>query len=230
MNAAIGTVLLDIEGTIAPIAFVHKVLFPFARRALAGFLETHWDEPAVREARRQVALDAATAEFDRAALVGHLHELMDRDAKATGLKLLQGLVWERGYASGELRSTLFDDVAPALRRWHAASVGIRIYSSGSVAAQRVFFRHTTDGDLTSLISGWYDTTSGPKRHVGSYRTIAADIGGKADGIVFVSDVPEELDAAAAAGLRTRLAVRPGNAPVGATDHARVESLDEISVA
>jgi enolase-phosphatase E1 len=31
-------VLLDIEGTTTPIAFVHDVLFPFARAHLAGFL------------------------------------------------------------------------------------------------------------------------------------------------------------------------------------------------
>src|SRR5207342_1001605 len=37
-DRGIRVVLLDIEGTTTPIAFVHDVLFPFARAHLAGFL------------------------------------------------------------------------------------------------------------------------------------------------------------------------------------------------
>ncbi len=140
---------------------------------------------------------------------------MDGDVKATGLKELQGLIWREGYAAARLRSHVYPDVPPALRRWSEAGLDLRIFSSGSVAAQQVFFAHTDAGDLLGLFRGRYDTTTGPKREAESYRRIAADAGMQPLAILFLSDVRQELDAAAEAGMRTALVVRPGNAPVPA---------------
>ncbi|HRX85437.1 MAG TPA: acireductone synthase [Phycisphaerae bacterium] len=221
----VAAILLDIEGTIAPIAFVYDVLFPYARRELPAYVADHWAEPDVQTARAQVAADAGVADFSREALTGHLMELMDRDAKTTGLKELQGLVWARGYAEGALRSQLFPDVPPALRRWHDAGIRIAIYSSGSAAAQRVFLAHTEFGDLTRFFDGFFDTTSGPKKEAQSYRRIAAKWQQPAESIAFFSDVTGELDAAEAAGMRSVLVERPGNAPVADGSHARITSLE-----
>ena len=43
--AGIRAILLDIEGTTTPIAFVHEVLFPYARRNLRRHLEQHASSP-----------------------------------------------------------------------------------------------------------------------------------------------------------------------------------------
>ncbi|MCP4464928.1 MAG: hypothetical protein GY819_19215, partial [Planctomycetaceae bacterium] len=43
-----GPLLLDIEGTVSPVAFVYDVMFPFIRENVASFLEEHWDEDAVQ--------------------------------------------------------------------------------------------------------------------------------------------------------------------------------------
>jgi enolase-phosphatase E1 len=234
-------IVLDIEGTVAPIAYVTEVLFPFARQHLADFLARRRGDAALREALALVAADAGAGSFrewagdageeeQRRKLIAHLHNLMDADAKATGLKAVQGLIWEEGYRSGQLRSVLFPDVPAALRAWHARGVQLLIYSSGSVAAQRVFFAHTTDGDLTPLFAGYHDTTTGPKREAASYERITAAMGLPAGEVLFVSDVVAELAAAARAGLRTALAVRPGNAPVGdAGRHPVIASLLEIEL-
>jgi enolase-phosphatase E1 len=72
-----------------------------------------------------------------------------------------------------------------------------------VPAQKLFFAHSEAGDLTPLFSGYFDTTSGGKREAASYRTIAKAIGRAPNEIVFLSDIVEELDAAAEAGLATR---------------------------
>ena len=113
---------------------------------------------------------------------------MDGDVKATGLKELQGLIWQEGYAAGRLQSHVYPDVPPALRRWAEAGLDLRIYSSGSVAAQKVFFAHTEAGDLLGLFRGHYDTTTGPKREAESYRRIAADMKMPPSAILFLSDV------------------------------------------
>ena len=93
---------------------------------------------------------------------------MDGDAKATGLKSLQGLIWKSGFESGEMRAHVYEDVVPAIDAWKAAGRDVRIYSSGSIAAQKLFFGHSEQGDLLDRFSGHYDTTSGGKKEQGSY--------------------------------------------------------------
>ncbi len=220
-------VLLDIEGTTSSVAFVYEVLFPYARRELADFLRRRWGEPAVSRACERIARDAgapslaawvgpdATPEAARQRVAAETLRLMDGDVKATGLKELQGLIWQEGYDAGRLKSHVYPDVPPALRRWAERGLDLRIYSSGSIGAQKVFFAHTDAGDLLGLFRGHYDTTTGPKREAESYRRIAADMKMPPSAILFLSDVRQELDAAAEAGMRTGLVVRPGNAPVAA---------------
>ena len=139
--------------------------------------------------------------------------MIDNDVKATGLKQLQGIIWKSGFHSGEMVAHLYDDTAPALKRWKQQGLDLRIYSSGSIAAQKLFFGHSVAGDILDLFSSHYDTTTGPKKEAESYRKIVADCGIAADRIVFISDVAAELDAAAQAGLQTVLSIRPGNAAV-----------------
>lgn len=206
-------ILLDIEGTTTPIAFVHDVLFPYARAHLAI------------DAGDAAALEAEYARDDDRPPAfeprGYAMWLMDRDRKSTALKALQGKLWRRGYESGELCSLVFDDVPPALAAWRAAGIPVEIYSSGSIEAQQLLFRYTNHGDLTAYLAAYHDTTTGPKRAVASYRTI----GGPG---TFVSDVVEELEAASAAGFTAVLALRPGNAPVRAHAFREIHSFAEFS--
>lgn len=234
-------ILLDIEGTTSDLAFVRDVLFPYALREVAGFLATQHESPAVRSALDQLARDAGAPDFAtwcpyhthsaeaRTWVVAHFRRLMAADAKQTGLKQLQGLIWEGGYRDGTLHAHVFPEVPACLRAWKAAGVGLRIYSSGSVAAQRLFFAHSEAGDLTPLLSGYHDTTTGPKREPGSYRAIARDAELEPGQILFLSDVPEELTAARAAGFVTGLVERPGNNPTNDTQHPRLRSFEEIEL-
>lgn len=51
-----------------------------------------------------------------------------------------------------------------------------VYSSGSVAAQKLLFGYSDAGDITGLFSGYFDTHVGAKREVQSYRNIAQQTG------------------------------------------------------
>ena len=208
--------LLDIEGTTTSIQFVTDVLFPYAARAIPGFIAEHGQRPDVAEACRLVVADADDAERragGAATVLAVVRRQMAADAKATGLKMLQGLVWEHGYRSGAITGHVFADVAPALRRWKAEGRPAAIYSSGSVLAQRLLFGHSDAGDLSPLLCGHYDTAMGPKREAPSYARIAQAWGREPSGIVFASDQPAECAAAAAAGMQAVLLMRPGNAPL-----------------
>jgi enolase-phosphatase E1 len=227
-------ILLDVEGTTSSISFVYDVLFAHAKAKVGEFLAAHRHDGRVMELAAAVTAGAGSplspaaiaADPTRAALAAI--DLMNRDVKDTALKALQGMIWRSGFESGELVAHVFDDVPPALAAWADSGLDVRIYSSGSIEAQKLFFAHTAAGDLTPHLRGHYDTTSGPKREADSYARIAADMGLEPRQILFVSDVGAELDAARAAGLATALAVRPGNRDAGGLlEHEAVASFAEI---
>lgn len=228
-------VLLDIEGTSTPMSFVYDVLFPYARARLSAFLRAHIADEEIRDVLATLRVewqeDARAGEepppwalADVPAAARYLEWLMDRDRKSPPLKRIQGLIWQDGFGRGELRGDLFPDVAPAFARWKNAGIDIAIYSSGSVLAQKLIFA----GQLAS-IAAFFDTAVGPKRSVDSYTRIAKELGKPPGEILFVSDVPEELNAALDAGMQIVLAVRPGNKPVdGPASIDEVGSFDEIT--
>jgi enolase-phosphatase E1 len=221
---SVDAIVLDIEGTTTSVAFATDVLYPYARARLPNYVREHRNEPAVA-AILDDARQAGRVWNDEAVVVRMCH-WMERDQKVTPLKELQGLIWEEGYGRGELVSHVYPDVAPALRRWHARGLRLYIYSSGSIRAQRLIYRHTISGDLTPLLSGYFDTRIGHKREVGSYRRIAEAIGVPARRILFLSDVREELDAAREAAWQTVWLVRQGLSGMAAA-HRRATRFDQI---
>lgn len=222
------TILTDIEGTTSSISFVKDVLFPYARHALPEFVRQHGGEPEVRHWLDQAASDAGSICQDDM-IVELLQGWIDEDRKHPALKALQGMVWADGYASGEYVAQIYPDALAALRRWKADGNAIFVYSSGSVAAQKLLFGHSSAGDLRSLFNGYFDTAVGGKREAQSYRNVLGALGLPAVDVVFLSDVVEELDAAREAGMQTVLVDRREDYPqprVGEAchGHRRVESF------
>lgn len=220
-------ILLDIEGTTTPIAFVYDVLFPFARRHAAEHVKKA-DLTALKREHDEDVRQGTNPPAWSLGPVAYIHWLMDQDRKSTALKNIQGKIWLEGYASGELHGEVFRDVLPALERWRRRQIDVRIFSSGSVLAQRLLFSSTAAGDLTKWINEYFDTTTGPKNDPASYERIAALFGMPAADILFISDVTRELDAAGGAGMQTLLCVRPGNHKQPPHDHAVITSFDDIS--
>lgn len=237
MTEAIRSLVLDIEGTTTPIAFVAEVLFPFSRARLADFLAHAWPTADMREdvarlrAERAAEPDAAApawnAEDERSSAVAYLIWLMDRDRKSTALKSLQGKIWKDGFESGALVAPVYPDVPRALARWTGEGRDVSIYSSGSVLAQKLLFAHTDAGELTAFLRAYFDTTTGPKREPASYVVIARELGRAPGEVLFVSDTMEELDAAHAAGLEIALCIRPGAAPPSDAVPRVIRTFDEI---
>ena len=161
-------------------------------------------------------------------MVAYVHWLMDRDRKSTGLKSLQGKIWEEGYRSGDLKGEVYPDVLPAMERWRKQGIDVAIFSSGSVQAQRSLFRNSVAGDLTRFIRAYFDTTTGPKTELESYVRIAAALERSLSEILFVSDVVAELDAARAAGMRTALCVRAVASAPPTGGHAVVHAFDQLT--
>ena len=232
-------ILLDIEGTVTPISFVHDILFPFARDHVREFLVQHSADAAVQTdiaaLIKEHALEIEKGEQPPQvvaesidSLVAYVNWLIDRDRKSSALKSLQGKIWEQGYRQGNLKAPLFDDVVPNLRRLRAQEIKIAIFSSGSVLAQKLLFGHTESGDHRDLIDDYFDTGVGRKVDPESYRTIAERLEVLPQRTIFVSDVVNELDAASKVEMETLLCVRPANPPQPQSEQFReIKTFSEI---
>lgn len=223
-------VVLDIEGTTSAAGFILGDLYDYARPRLDEVLGR--DTDAVRAARTAaIAETGLPAEATDAEIADALRELMASDVKSTPLKTLQGILWAEGFAAGEITSQFFDDVPPRLREWHAAGIRLVSYSSGSLASQVPWYRHAPQGDLTPLIEDWFDTVNaGPKKEPASYAAIAAAVGAEPARILFLTDHPDEVTAALAAGWQVVALDRAGEPWHGSDFAAPAASVfDEIEV-
>lgn len=207
-------ILTDIEGTTSSISFVADVLFPYARARLGSYCAAHPAEVAPILAEVQ-AIEPGDP-------IATMTRWIDEDRKITPLKTLQGLIWDAGFREGAFKGHVYPDAVAGLRRWHAAGLKLYVFSSGSVAAQKLIFGFSEAGDLTEFFSGYFDTTTGPKREGVAYTRIAEAIGLPVGEILFLSDVAAETDAAKAAGMQALLIDRAGGV-------ADISSFDEINL-
>lgn len=85
-------------------------------------------------------------------------------------------------------NSVYSDVPKAFERWTADNIKVYIYSSGSVAAQKLLFTNSEHGDLTSNISGYFDTNVGLKQEQLSYEKIVKEVGCEPSDILFLTDI------------------------------------------
>lgn len=220
-------ILTDIEGTTTSISFVVDCLFPY-------FLE-HFDEvkDSVQnefvqhqiEKVKSTVLEEENKDISTEQALDYLITWCKNDRKHPALKALQGMVWEKAYQNGSIKGHVYPEVAAALKRWKSKGITLGIYSSGSVAAQKLLFGFSEAGDLNGLFSHNFDTAVGHKRTTESYENIKKEIHQEASAILFLSDIEEELDAASKAGFQTIKLIRPGTEAVSKYNMAK--DFDEI---
>lgn len=184
-------ILMDVEGTTTSIRFVHDTLFPYSFEKMDSYIAKH---PEVGVSSDQ------------------LKAWIKADKKEPALKSVQGKIWEEGYKNGELKGHIYPDVPKAFKRWLESGLKLGIYSSGSVLAQKLLFKHSDFGDLDQFISANFDTSVGHKREKASYDNIAKELNLAPSDILFLSDIEEELDAAHAAGFEVARLLRDEELP------------------
>ena len=227
----IKVVLMDIEGTTTSIDFVHKVLFPYAHEHMEEFIshqgKTSQIESLLDDTRNLSGLDSKAP---AAEVIAVLKQWIKSDKKTTPLKTLQGYIWKEGYAKGHLKSHIYPEVSSEVNKWHERKLQLGIYSSGSIEAQKQLFQHTPAGDLTKILKFHFDTTSGHKREVQSYKNILDSIGCNIpEEVLFLSDVAEELDAARLAGMQTTQLVRAEDrTEPNSSGHPVCSNFNEVS--
>jgi enolase-phosphatase E1 len=203
-------ILTDIEGTTTSVSFVYEVLFPYFRENIHKTIELQHLK-SVQEVFSQTIQWVKDTENRTISTPSEIIEVLNQwsqeDKKITPLKTLQGILWEEAYTSGTIQGHVYDDVASALKRWKEKGIQLGVFSSGSIAAQKLIFGYSVAGDLTPYFSAYFDTSTGGKREAATYQLIAEKLGILASEILFLSDITEELQAAASAGLQTIQLVR-----------------------
>ena len=221
-------ILTDIEGTTTSISFVHDELFPYSKERMREFLKKNSQKPEIIKCIDQVketVLNEQNKIMTNVEVSEQLIEWINLDRKHPALKELQGLIWEKGYESGEIKGHVYEDVMPALKKWKDNGITLAIYSSGSVKAQKLLFQYSTKGNLLSFFSHQFDTAVGNKREISSYKKIATELNCLASDILFLSDIKEELDAAREAGMKTIQLVRDDQVIIG--NHPLAKSFSTI---
>jgi enolase-phosphatase E1 len=212
LDKRIKYILTDIEGTTSSVHFVYEVLFPYFRTHLND-LTKHAQVNEVKQAFSEVIEIAAQEEGRHLTTTEEVLACLDKwceeDRKLTPLKALQGVIWKNAYETGAITGHVYDDVPAALNQWRTLGLKIGIFSSGSVAAQKLLFQFSDFGDLSGHFSNHFDTTTGGKKEQLTYQKITQLLGLEAEQILFLSDISAELEAASAAGLQTIQLLRPG---------------------
>jgi enolase-phosphatase E1 len=224
----IRAILTDIEGTTSSIAFVKEVLFPYARAHIADFVHSHATEPEVSKLLDEVRTEVGQT-LNEEEIIEQLKRWIDEDQKIPPLKTLQGIIWEQGYKNGNFTGHIYKDAADKLKEWHSRNIKLYVFSSGSVAAQKLIFGFSDYGDLTPLFSGYFDTRTGSKLETSSYEVIAKTINIPAGEILFLSDIAKELDAARSAGMKTFQLLRTEDSTRHAEQHQHAIDFTVIDI-
>lgn len=223
----IKTILTDIEGTTSSLSFVKEVLFPYARKHIAEFVQQHQDNAEVKKLLDEIkTITGKNLSINE--IIEQLHQWIDEDQKVTPLKALQGLLWEKGYKEGDFKGHVYQDAYDKLKQWHQDGIQLYVYSSGSVYAQKLLFGYSNFGDMTVLFNSYYDTAVGHKQEKQSYLNIINDLNQPAEEILFLSDIEQELNAAQAAGMQTMWLMRDGELNQKSA-HQQVRNFLEISL-
>ncbi|WP_456384568.1 acireductone synthase [Persephonella sp.] len=221
--------LIDIEGTVAPISFVKDVLFPYSKERMERFVRENRNKPEVQKVIEQV-MEIEGRQMSPEEVVETLKRWIDEDRKIAPLKDIQGYIWKEGFESGKIKAPLYEDAYRKMKEWKEKGYRLFIYSSGSVQAQKLFFSHTEKGNILDFFEGHFDTKIGGKKETQSYKKISESIGIPTEEIVFLSDNPDEIKAAAEAGMKVYRLVRPGDAEyIENFQYPQIKSFDEVKI-
>jgi enolase-phosphatase E1 len=225
----IRAILLDIEGTVAPISFVKDILFPYSKEKMKDFINKNKDNPEIKKILDEVRQIEGKNLTDEE-VVETLKKWVDEDKKIAPLKEIQGMIWKEGFEKGHLKAPIYEDAYKKMKQWKEKGIPMYIYSSGSIEAQKLFFSYTNYGNLLSWFKGHFDTrTAGNKKEKQSYEKIAKEIGLKQQEILFLSDNLDEIKAASEAGFQVIKVSRPEDAPyIEDLPFRQIKSFEELN--
>jgi len=236
-----GAVLLKVEGTLSPAAYIQDELFPFAHRRLRQFLIEYRGRDEVKRAISGLVLEQQKKDFAQtqtsaedlnslgfANVIDYCLRMVSSKRKSVALQSLLELIWRQGFLSGELCSEIFADVPPVFQHWRRLNRKVATCSWLSAGSQELFFRFSEWGDLTPYIHFFFNENQGAEA-LPAYQRIIHELQCRPAEVLFISDAPIELDAAHGMGMATALVARTGAAPAANAAHRLVLDLNDLTL-
>ena len=213
---------------------MYDVLFPLSYEKMSAYIYSQFDSEEMKDEtdalkdivaqKKAITLQSVSARE----VIFLFREWIRKDKKEPSLKKIQGKIWKQSFESGDIRSPVYEDVAENFKKWKENKIGVYIYSSDSIEAQKAIFKYTEKGDITQYIDGYFDMGIGHRKETNSYKKITQALKTKAANILFFSGSTEELNTARKVGIQTRIVVRerfPIESKNG-EEHIRVSTLCE----
>lgn len=221
-------IISDIEGTLTPVEEVRDTLYPHARSRLEAYVREHAGDDEMGRVLDDVRhrLRRPEAEFDD--VLQQLLYWFDEDRHTPPLKQLLARLCEQAAVETAPHAHLHSDVIRALEAFQGQGIRFYTFSRTSVYAQRLLFVASDAGDLSRLITDFFDTDVGSKTDPTAYQSIATLTGLNPSEVLVVSDSAKELDAARQVGMHTAWMVRDGPLDLQAL-HQQIGSLDELDL-
>ena len=144
--------MTDIEGTTSDIRFVLRVLFPYVMNAWPAFVTA-----CCRSGKDNLRRDRSTGGQLSSSLLLPLFAFMDEDRNHRP-QGAQGIIWREGYVMATSPATCIPGRPAVAGKWKSQGIDLYVYSSGSVAAQKLLFGYSDEGDilicLTAISIPW----------------------------------------------------------------------------
>ena len=146
-------ILTDIEGTTTSVSFVYDILFPYFRNNISKLkdLQNNQDVHDAFEQVIELTKDLENLQLiDTKDIIGKLLQWSLEDKKITPLKTLQGILWQEGYKSKEIKGHVYPDVKSNLIEWKKRGINLGVFSSGSVTAQKLILNMISTASMIKI--------------------------------------------------------------------------------
>jgi enolase-phosphatase E1 len=199
----ISTVISSLENIIPLQAYLQSHLLPYIESNIDSFLVRHINNIAVQLHVNSLK-ELLEAPVNNADLAKNILQWGRENYNLRAFKALQAMIWEEGFQNKELLAPVCQDNMKQFTQWQFQDIKIYIYSRQAIQAQKGILLHTEAGELSELISGYFDLRSGSKTESDSYLILADELGEDVSCIMYVTPYVKEADAAYRSGVNVVL--------------------------
>ena len=154
-------------------------------------------------------------------------QINNKKETADSQKIIQ-LVLDDALSKKKIQVPLFADVLPALKKLKQLKLKIVIFSSVESEMCRKLLSNTSDGDITSYLSEYYDEKNGNSKDKQSYIKIAQNLNVDTKDILYVVDYGQSAKSCKQAGGQSLLIARPNNRRIRKHYLIKINKIDSLS--
>ncbi|RWS30434.1 enolase-phosphatase E1-like protein [Leptotrombidium deliense] len=245
-------VIVGFYGTITSVKWEDEVVIPFIKNNLRSFIDAHWSDMRLADILSNLRSESLDHRFRfehddcpivsgdedgeqnvKKSMVDYLIWQINKKNESESNYAIQRDIRQEAMAKGALKTHLFEDVKPAFDMW-SKNMNIYLYTSIGIEDLKFLLQHTTVGDLTPTIKGYFSQkeSNAAKMVANSlpdfikYAT-SINLNKTPAKVLIVTSFGKEAKASADAGMESILVKRTGNTKIRDYYEARFDSVDSF---